>query len=196
MRPSTARRLKAISNSIDPPPLLSGVGGIVRAKQVTDRRFAGPGGRISACRCGAVATALRDTTGTPRAALSRNQLLCLHSQSDKSLRSRRDKAALSSGCEAIGRRQRDRRHARGHWLRVRPFPPRASALRAYDDRQSSRGQGAPSICQLSAEKSVCRAETCRGRIARCHCPHRRGGPDGSAAWLASVDRGPTLAGGA
>jgi len=27
-------------------------------------------------------------------------------------------------------------------LRVRPFPPRASALRAYDDRQSSRGQGA------------------------------------------------------
>jgi len=41
----------------------------------------------------------------------------------------------------IGRRQRDRRHAKGHWFRVRPFPPRASALRAYDDRQSSRGQG-------------------------------------------------------
>lgn len=36
----------------------------------------------------------------------------------------------------------DRRYAKGHRSRVRPFPPRASALRAYDDRQSSRGQGA------------------------------------------------------
>ena len=93
MRGSTARSSRPYQTRSTLSPLLSGVGGIVRAKQVTDRRFARFGGRISACRCGAVATALRDTTGTPRAALFRNRLLCWHSQSDESLRSRRDKAS-------------------------------------------------------------------------------------------------------